>query len=137
MNLAETRTHEPLVNKPRVKSKAKPIRNVAKKRVKVNAEYAKLRVQFLKDNPYCQWWLKEYGQKDKWGDPLGVAIVGMAVINGFLKEAPASTEVHHLRGRGKYLLDTSTWLAVSSGAHRKIHEDPATSYEKGYMLPRR
>lgn len=139
--LAETRTHIPLVNKPRVKSKPKPIRKVAKKRVKVNAEYANLREQFLKDHPYCQHFLLERNLDES---RVYVRTGSGAVcshVNGFVarewNNIPASREIHHKKGRGKYLLDTSTWMAVSSSGHLAIHANPKESYAKGYMLPRR
>ena len=113
MNLAETRTHEPLVNKPKVKKPKKAIPKVAKKRGKVNHEYAKRREWFMARNYWCEY----------------------AIAEG-LYPRPA-TEVHHKRGRGKYLLDTTTWMAVSSENHKLIHANPKYSYEKGYMLPRR
>lgn len=47
-----------------------------------------------------------------------------------------STECHHKKGRGKYLLDESTWLAVSRAAHIKIHSEPAWAYKNGYLEKR-
>lgn len=50
---------------------------------------------------------------------------------------PRATEIHHKKGRGKYLLDTSTWMALSQEGHRHIHNNPKEAYEKGWMLTRK
>jgi hypothetical protein len=113
MNLAETRTHEPLVNKPKAKKPKKAMPKVTKKRNQLNRQYMKLREAFLKKHYWCQFHIAEK-----------------------LYATPA-TEIHHKKGRGKFLLDTSTWMAVSSRAHKEIHENTKYSYEKGYMLLRR
>jgi hypothetical protein len=119
MSLVLSRTHLPLLRKTKVvkaakiKKASRPIKKVSSNRVKINREYAKLREQFLLHNPYCEWSLKELN-----------------------KPVPAK-EIHHKKGRGKYLLDTSTWMAVSSEGHRAIHADPKKSYAMGWMLPRR
>lgn len=133
MNLAETRSHQPLLNKPKEKKKRGRIRVVSKRRTALNKEYAKLRAQFLKDHPFCQWSIIEFGHS--W------AYAQTADFSEFVRTGkspyPIATEVHHRKGRGKHLLDTSTWMAVSAEGHRRIHADPKTSYAKGYMLPRR
>jgi len=133
MNLAETRTHEPLINKKKEKKSRKPIKKVAKKRVAVNKEYMKLREQFLKDHPFCQWSILEMGYS--WG--FAYESDFSEWIRCDFNPYPRSTEIHHVRGRGKYMLDTSTWMAVSEIAHKNIHNNPKHSYEKGYMKPRR
>lgn len=118
MNLLTQRSHIPLVRnekpkkvkeKKRARTKIKP---VSKRRAKLNREYSKLREKFLLHNPYCQWSMEVLG-----------------------KPVPA-TEIHHKKRRGKYFLDTSTWMSVSKQAHLAIHADPKTSYEKGWMQPR-
>lgn len=61
--------------------------------------------------------------------------------NIFLREHPQcavdttkrSVDVHHVRGRGRYLLDEATWLPVSRKMHTKIHSEPAWAYEHGYL----
>lgn len=47
-----------------------------------------------------------------------------------------STEVHHMRGRGKYLNDTSTWLAVSREGHEWIEMHPRLARERGFSMSR-
>jgi hypothetical protein len=127
MSLAELRSHVPLVNIPKKKKPKKAIRKVSKKRKPVNAEYMRLREVFLKANPYCQYELMQ--RFDTWDFTK--------IVPQILNFVAASTEVHHRKGRGKYLLDVGTWMAVSSDGHKAIHNNPKTSYEKGYMLPRR
>ena len=49
-----------------------------------------------------------------------------------------ATEVHHKmsgKDRSKYMNDTSTWMSVCRKCHReRIHEDPKTAREKGWLL---
>ncbi len=47
-----------------------------------------------------------------------------------------SSEPHHRRGRGKWLLAVSTWLAVCSECHKAIHSNVEESYKRGLMLKR-
>lgn len=98
----------------------------------------KLREEFLKANPYCQWCLAEHGIFDF--APFDIQELtsgGFMFCDGKHRLFVAkSTEIHHKKGRGKYLCDTSTWMAVSRQGHDMIHANPLTSYEKGYMLPR-
>lgn len=132
--LFNERSHIPLVNVPKKKKAKKPIRKVSKKRGPLNAQYMRLRADFLKTHPYCQWFLTEIGNRQE-----NVRADGMAIDNNENRfvMCPLSTEIHHRKGRGKYLLDTLTWMAVSNEGHKAIHADPKTSYAKGYMLPRR
>lgn len=110
--------------KPKPKAKRR-IKAVSPKREKINREYAKLRASFLKEHPYCEWWIAE--------SRIGPYSKG----NKVWQFVPPSTDIHHKKGRGKYLLDTSTWMAVCRYGHEAIHADPKTSYEKGYMIQRR
>jgi len=133
MNLAETRTHSPILNKPKEKKSRKPIKKVSKVRAALNRQYMKLRAEFLAANPYCQWHILEIGHSWEYAQ---TADFSQFILYG-KDPYPRSTEIHHRKGRGKYFLDTSTWMAVSAEGHRNIHADPATSYAKKYMLPRR
>lgn len=105
-----------------------PIRKVSKKRVKVNREYMKLRAEYLKLHPYCEWYMAEHGINER--DALEHQ--GW-YLNGRI---PMAQDIHHKRGRGKYLLDPSHFMAVSRLGHESIHHNVADSYAKGYMLPR-
>lgn len=59
----------------------------------------------------------------------------------FLEENPIcpvtgqmTTQVHHMRLRGKYLLDETTWLAVSTEGHEWIETHKNQAREKGWIL---
>lgn len=47
-----------------------------------------------------------------------------------------ATQIHHMRGRGKYLNDVSTWLAVSDIGHNWIEANPALARERGFTMSR-
>lgn len=61
---------------------------------------------------------------------------GSTVIRGNLTYFPRSVDVHHMKRRGKYFLDTSSWLAVSRQAHDWIHSNPKEATEMGWLIPR-
>ena len=84
------------------------INKVSKKMAKINAEYSVLRKEFLSEKPMCQ----------------------AKVYNCTLK----STDVHHIKGRGKYHLDISTWLSVCRNCHNWIENNPEEARELGYSL---
>lgn len=44
-----------------------------------------------------------------------------------------SDQIHHVRGRGKYLNDVSTWAAVSNQGHLWIHHNPKLAKERGLL----
>jgi len=79
------------------------INKFSKKMVKLNSEYSKLRKVHLDTYPMCQ----------------------AKIYNCFLK----ATEIHHMKGRGKYHNDTSTWLSVCRNCHRWIEEHPKEAIE--------
>lgn len=72
------------------------IKKVSDKQKALLAEYAKLRKQFLKAKTKCE-----------------------AGLYGCFKDA---TEIHHLAGRGSFLLDTETWMGICRSCHAKIHD---------------
>jgi len=90
------------------KARLKP---VSRKMSALKKQYMKQREVFLKSNPHCE----------------------LLLATG--NSMPA-TEIHHKKGRGKYLLDETTWMAVSSTAHRIIHDNPKWAKEQGYILTR-
>lgn len=48
-----------------------------------------------------------------------------------------SMDIHHVKGRGKYLNDVSTWMAVCRDCHDSIHGgDPLRAKEMGYTESR-
>lgn len=114
----------------------KPIRKVSTKRAKLNREYTKLKAEFLKLHPYCQYFLRENElDEDRVFGNGGYASIWK--WDGKRTQVPLAVDIHHVKGRGKYLLDTSTWMAVSREGHRHIHDYVADSYAMGYMQPRR
>lgn len=130
------RTHIP-IPKPTKQSKLTRggrIKPVSAKRAKLNKIYSALRKKFLEDNPLCEHWICElYHSTPEEIRPISSIFQDNPAG---VKHIPKSTDVHHRKGRGKYLLDVSTWMAVSREGHQWIHANPKESYEKGYMLPR-
>lgn len=143
-----TRTHVPILHQ---KKEAKPrsrltrgsrIKPVGAKMAKISKLYRALKLQFLQEHPYCQHWIAECGLNEAdviiWGGRYKVnmlhPLTPTLTYDG-MGQVPRSAEVHHKRGRGKYHLDVSTWMAVRPGHATYIHEDPLR-YEKGYCLPR-
>lgn len=111
------------------------LKPVSSKRAKINRIYSALRKAYLASHLDCEWWLKEHGVTE--GDVVanGYVWLGSGASRTLVRVPPAQ-DIHHRRGRGKYLLDTSTWMAVSRAGHDAIHANPKESYEKGYMMPR-
>lgn len=75
-----------------------------------NREYSKLRKQFLSEKPICR----------------------AKIHNCSIK----ATDVHHMRGRGSYHLDTTTWLPVCRNCHMWIETNPEDAKELGYSISR-
>lgn len=72
--------------------------------------YSQMRKKFLSDNPLCQ-----------------CCQPGCSTY---------STQVHHKKGRGIWLLITKFWLAVCANCHEWIEKNPAEAKEKGFSLNR-
>lgn len=114
-------TLEQWLKRGRTPKKRKRLNPVSKKRGAAMKEYAKKRKAFLRAHPYCQ------GKRQ-----MGVCSenhVGPVVHDCFNRPR----DVHHVRGRGKYLLDESTWLAVCRGCHDWIHSHPLTARTLGLL----
>ena len=47
-----------------------------------------------------------------------------------------ATDIHHMKGRGNYLLDTKTWLPVCRSCHDWIEKNPSDAYDLGFSLKR-
>lgn len=86
-------------------------KKVSAKRKLLNEEYHKLVVRFKRDNPKCKANVNEYCTKN-------------------------TEDPHHTRGRGKFLLDVSTWLPVCRSCHIFIESNPAIAKEKGLSYSR-
>lgn len=83
------------------------MRRVSRKRAVLLRLYARKRVEFLTEQPWC------------------------------LRCGGAATEVHHRAGRsGALLLDDSKWAAMCHGCHMYATEHPAEAIERGWSLPR-
>ena len=96
----------PLVEKVKKVKPRGKIRNASKNLVKKQKEYSKLRKEFL-EGKMCVVF------------PLQIA-----------------TTVHHSKGRGKYLLDVSTWVPCSMDGHTQIENHPEWSRDKGFTVSR-
>lgn len=78
--------------KVEVRKQRTPLAKMSAKRKKEGRIYTKLRKQFLEDNPICQMRVQ--------------------------CEHARSTEVHHKKGRGKFYLDVTSWLASCFYCHK-------------------
>lgn len=74
------------------------------------SKYDALSREFKDENPICQ---------------VRVSCFGMP-----------TSDVHHLKGRGIYLLVVETWRACCTKCHRFIHRNPAKAYELGLLWKR-
>lgn len=93
------------------KKPKKPVKKVRARTAKANSQYSSLRKAFLETHPRC-------------------LILGPTGICGAI-----STDVHHRKGRGKYMLDESTWIACCNSCHlQKIHHYPAWAKKMGYLV---
>lgn len=89
---------------------------MSSKRAKLNKEYSKRRKAYLTRHPYCM------AQFVIWPE-------SMDIVNHY-----RATEIHHTRKpKCKYLLDESTWLAVSAIAHRWIEDHKDIAREIGLL----
>ncbi len=96
--------------------RTKRIPAVSKKRKEQNAEYAKLREEFLWHHPQCQVCLQE-------------KVKDVQVI------VQPSTQVHHANRRsGKLLLDTRFFVAVCAPHHDKIERHGDWARENGWLV---
>lgn len=85
------------------------LRSVSTHMSKRKAEYRQVRKSYLSQHRFCVCCLKR-GQQ-----PV------------------PSTQVHHKKGRGRYLLDQATWAAVCAPCHEYIHNHPAWGYSTGML----
>ena len=90
--------------KPLIKNVVK-INPVSKKRKKDNEIYSRLRKDFLLRNLFCS-----------------------AKLHGCTRYVD---DIHHKKGRGKYFLDTTTWIGVCRSCHRWITENSRQAIELG------
>ena len=108
------------------------LRPVSKKRVKTNRIYSALRKKFLAEHPYCQIWLivRGYQINDVSCDGFVKHETGDAI---YYRKVPLAVDIHHVKGRGRYLLDTSTWLAASRAEHEWVHSHQGEARRLGLL----
>lgn len=92
-----------------LKAKA-PIKSKSSKQEKLEKLYGILRIAFLTNNPFCK-----------------------AKLTGCQINA---SDVHHMAGRGKYLLDDSLFLPVCRMCHNQIEENPLMAKAMGFSVSR-
>lgn len=101
----QTQTRIKAAQKPQTR---KPIKKVSGKQAKINTAYTVMNKQYLKDNPLCNVRSEVCTHK--------------------------SSEVHHINGRGKNTLDTTTWVATCRYCHNYIHfVSPAWARANGFL----
>ncbi len=55
------------------------------------------------------------------------------LLLGLPQICPRSEDLHHVKKRGKYYLDESTWLAVGRKIHQHIHDAPGWARAEGLL----
>ncbi len=85
-----------------------------KKRKQQLEEYSKLRKRFLTQHRNCV--VKPFTRSSRCTQP--------------------ASQIHHRKGRGKFLLSVATWMPVCPDCHDFIHKHPTWSFRKGYMIKR-
>jgi hypothetical protein len=96
------------LNKPVYSTKA--IKQVSTRQQRLLADYAAQRKVFLKNRPVCE-----------------AALTNCTFV---------ATDLHHVRGRGEYLLDERYFLPLCRNCHTWINEHPAAAIEKGFCISR-
>lgn len=102
LNYAEKRRAGLVERKPRQRIKA-----VSTRRTREGAEYTRLRAEFLKAHPVCQF-------------------PGCNCREGL--------EIHHKARRGRFYLRTDTWCVLCNRHHAYVEQNPAWSKANGYIL---
>lgn len=88
----------------------KKLNPISNKQEKLNAAYSVLRKIFLEQNPFCK-----------------------AKLNGCTLLA---TDVHHMAGRGIFMLDTTLFLSVCRSCHGILETNPIMAKELGFSVSR-
>lgn len=98
----------------------KPRKRLPRKSAKRREEeilYDALRKAFLHAHPRCQMILSRF-------------LDGQQTLAQCRSKA---TDVHHKRGRGKYYLDDTTWMAICRQHHKWIHDNMKEAEALGYI----
>lgn len=96
-------------NKKQLKSKT-PLSKKSSKQEKLDSLYSVLRESHLKANPFCK-----------------------AGLPGCQRN---STDIHHMVGRGEFMLDETTFLSVCRICHGQIEENPKMAKAMGFSKSR-
>lgn len=96
----------PLKRRTKLKRKS-GLRKVSSKHAKELERYYKLRNAYMAEHPVCEMCGKE-----------------------------PSVDLHHRRGRGKYLCEVAYFMALDRKCHDYIHKHGAWARSKGYLISR-
>lgn len=99
------------IEKAKERKPRQQVNKVSDKQRKLNEQYTRISDKFKKENPIC-----------------GVR------VNEFCSGKTES--VHHKRGRGKYLLDVSTFIGCCISCHTYIENHPEEAKQKGWSESR-
>jgi hypothetical protein len=93
---------------PKQAQTSRLIKPVSDKRKPLDQLYSKMRKQFLDlpENATCR-----------------------AKLHVCLNTSRQDLTIHHSKGRGKYYLDTTTWIPLCLSCHRWVEEHPADAKE--------
>jgi hypothetical protein len=84
---------------PDLPKRPKPIPQKSEKQKSNDKLYKEKRARFMKEHPFCQAKLRDCTK--------------------------IATELHHSKGRGEYLLDETTFVALCEKCHRYLEDHPA------------
>ncbi len=99
---------------------SKKLRSVSTKQADLNQQYSRSRQEFLSkpENQECR-------------------AQGLLPTSVGCKGSDTSyLEIHHSKGRGIYLLDTSTWVVLCHFCHAHLETHPNLSRELGFTISR-
>lgn len=99
------------IEKAKERKPRQQVNKVSDKQRKLNEQYTRISDKFKKENPIC-----------------GIR------VNQFCSGKTES--VHHKRGRGKYLLDVSTFIGCCISCHTYIENHPEEAKQKGWSESR-
>jgi hypothetical protein len=80
------------------------IKSISQENERVQRAYSNLRKVYLSERPFCE-----------------------------ICNSPAS-DIHHRKGRGRYTLDITTFLAACRPCHERIHKHGKWAREMGYII---
>ena len=87
----------------------KAMLRISPKQKKAQAKYYAEKYKYMEAHPFCE----------------------MHLLNGFQIYA---TDLHHKRGRGKYIADPRYFASLCSECHQYIHEHSNWARENGWLI---